>query len=194
MNATQIIEMIEYHNNDALMEASSNLDFNPNGSVKNNSFITKAVEYNNLTAFTMLINHPNLIVDEIRDNDFCDRIIQRINMSENKINREFFNQLLMSKYELHASDLCVYELKPNIFKEIFNKMNKTDFYCLLDALKQINNLENFKVLFFFMKDNFPEIYMQSNISGSILSNAVEHEKIEIIDFIRNEGFDIKFSY
>lgn len=190
MNATQIMEMIEYHNNDDLISAFNNPDFEPHKGLRNHGYISKAVEYNNFTAFKALINNSKLKPDEIFDKRFITRIIKRVNFSESKENRMYLNELLNSEIKIEPYSLTIDKLKHDIFLELFDKIDKNDFSKLRRACSIEDDLENFKYVFTYLKENFQNEMTKNFIDDYFLIKAYQEKKIDVIDFIKNYGYDV----
>jgi len=193
MTSTQIMEMIEYHNHTAFLEAIQNPKFEPCKGLRYNGFISKAVEFNNFTAFKNLINHSKLNPKDVIDKKFISRIIRRVCFCDSVDNRIYFDELMNSNFPIDSSYLKDTVIDYNIFIELFNKIDKTNFESLRNACNiHCKDIKIFQTIFRYMKQHFPDKMTKEILDLIFLIPAFQSLQFSVIDSIKEEGYDIKF--
>jgi hypothetical protein len=187
------MEMIEYHNHTAFLEAIKNPKFEPCDGLRYNGFISKAVEFNNFTAFKNLINHSKLNPKDVIDKKFIYRIIKRVAFCDNADNRIYFDELMNSNFPIDSSYLREHSLDYHIFIELFNKIDKKDFMSLRNACNiHSKDIKIFQTIFQYMKQHFPEKMTKEFVDYNFLIPAFQSLQFAVIELIKEEGYDIKF--
>jgi len=190
-SVTKIVEMIEYHSNTYLLNIiNSDNAFNPNLALRGKSLVSIAIINNNFDIFRALVNHP-----KFNQNIQIGRILQRISLCDIYENRRYLDELYKINFNFDLKYFSISEC-PNIFNEIFEKIDKSDFSKLIQMCKySISNFDTFKIIFNYLVENFPtqmtkevidNAFLISIYNGSTNNNNI----IAFIDLIKSSNYDI----
>jgi hypothetical protein len=189
-SVTKIVEMIEYHSNTYLLNIiNSDIKFNPNLALRGKSLVSIAINNNNFDIFRALVNHSKFNQD-IQ----IGRILQRISLCDIYENRRYLDELYKINFNFDLKYFSISQC-PNIFNEIFEKIDKTDFSKLIQMCKySISNFDTFKIIFNYLVQNFPAQMTKEVIDNAFLipiyKGSTNNNVIAYIDLIKSSNYDI----
>lgn len=172
--STQIVKMIEYHANpDLITIINSDKNFNPNGSLRKNSYLSYTVNNNNFEIFKAIINHPKFITLNNSVLSYCiQKILKRVDMADIIENRRFLIEVNKINYQFKLDDISTIN-SINLFLEIFNSIDKNNFQELLVLCNKQNiNPHIFEIIFNYLKDNFNNLLTKDKIDEYFLYPAI----------------------
>ena len=190
-SVTKIVEMIEYHSNTYLLNIiNSDNAFNPNLALRGKSLVSIAIINNNFDIFRALVNHS-----KFNQNIQIGRILQRISLCDIYENRRYLDELYKINFNFDLKYFSINEC-PNIFNEIFEKIDKSDFSKLMQMCKfSIANFDTFKTIFNYLIQNFPAQMSKEVIDNAFLipiynGSTNNNNIIALVDLIKSSNYDI----
>ena len=190
-SVTKIVEMIEYHSNTYLLNIiNSDIKFNPNLALRGKSLVSIAIINNNFDIFRALVNHS-----KFNQNIQIGRLLQRISLCDIYENRRYLDELYKINFNFDLKYFSINEC-PNIFNEIFEKIDKSDFSKLMQMCKfSMVNFDTFKTIFDYLIQNFPTQMTKEVIDNAFLipiynGSTNYNNIIALVDLIKSSNYDI----
>lgn len=181
---------IMYHleiNNDELLQWINHIKFDPNGFLQKKSFIDQAVEFDNFKAFQKIINHEKFNSESLVSKEFINWIIKRINDCDIPENRRYLEEIFKVNYKIPKYFLLL-SLRVELFKEIFDNMDKSDVDSISKFSTSLTNWVNFEYAFKYLKQTYN--LSQEYVENTFLKQIYENDLSKFLEIIKNENYDI----
>ena len=182
---TKIMYYIEFHHDIQIIEAISHPSFDPNGELRGTSLLTQCVKFNNFEGFKAIILHPKLDFSKIIDKGYLYKILERMKCDIPE-NRRYLELLFDVNYEFNISDLNLCVLNYELFTELFDKVDKSNF----NKVKEINSYidEHYDIRIFndvcvYLKNNFPQLFNQQFIESNYLKLIFKKDLITFLQLL-----------